>query len=123
MNEQLIAYNLSIFDPDDNTGALGDSSWLGMVPFGATLVYASVAPHEDDASATMDIQDDGSDIVTAIAAATHLTPGEWISTHCGGSETPVAIAAGSELELDFNSAAGGNRFDVTLLFLSGETWG
>ena len=123
MNEKLIAYNLSIFDPDDNTGALGDSSCMVMVPFGATLVYASVAPHEDDAAATMDIQDDGVDIVTAIAAATHLTPGEWISVHCGGTETPVDIAAGSEIELDFNSAAATTRFDVTLLLLQGESWG
>ena len=81
MNERLIAYNLPIFDPDNDAGALGDSSWLGMVPFGATLVYASVSPHEDDASATMDIQDDTADIVTAIDAAVHLVPGEWISTH------------------------------------------
>lgn len=123
MNEKLIAYNLSIFDPDDGAGALGDSACMVMVPFGATLVYASVAPHEDDASATMDIQDDTVDIVTAIAAATHLVPGEWISTHCGGTETPVAIDAGSELELDFNSAEPTSRFDVTLLFLLGESWG
>ena len=123
MNEQLIAYNLSIFDPDDGAGALGDSSCMVMIPFGATLVYASVSPHEDDGGATLDIQDDGTDIATAIDAAVHLVPGEWISTHCGGSETPVAIVAGSELELDFNSAEATTRFDVTLLFLQGETWG
>jgi hypothetical protein len=123
MNEQLIAYSLSIFDPDDNTGALGDSSWYSIIPFGATLVYASVSPHENDGGATMDIQDDGSDIVTAIDAAVHLVPGEWISTHCGGTETPVVIVAGSDLELDFNSAAATTRFDVILLFLQGESWG
>jgi len=120
MNERLITYNLSLFDPN---GTLSTSAWLGMVPFGATLVYACVSPHEDDSGATIDIQDDGVDIVTAISAADHDVPGEWISTHCGGAETPVQIAAGSELEIDINSAAATTRFDVSLVFLQGETWG
>lgn len=123
MNENLVTYNLQVFDPDTAGGAIGTSAWLGMVPFAATLVYASVSPHEDDASATIDIQDDGTDIVTAIAAATHATPGEWISTHCGGTQTPVAIAAGSELEIDVNSGAATTRLDVTLIFLQGAGWG
>ena len=123
MNEKLVTYNLSVFDPDNDAGALGDSSCMVMVPFQAMLVYASVSPHEDDASATMDIQDDGTDIVTAIDASDHDVPGEWITTHCGGTQTAVSIAAGSEIELDFNSAAATTRFDVTLVFLHGETWG
>lgn len=123
MNEKIVTYNLSVFDPDDNTGSVGASACMVMVPFGATLIYASVSPHEDDADATMDIQDDGTDIVTAIDASDHDVPGEWISVHAGGTQTPVAIAAGSEIELDFNSAAATTRFDVTLAFLQGEIWG
>jgi hypothetical protein len=123
MNERLITYNFQIFDPDHSGGAIGASALLTMVPFGATLVYASVSPHEDDSGATIDIQDDATDIVTGIDASDHDVPGEWISTHCGGSQTPVAIAAGSELEIDVNSAAATTRLDVTLLFLQGETWG
>jgi len=121
MNERLVAYSLSIMDPAET--ALGASAWLGMLPFGGTLVYASAAPHENDSAATIDIQDDGTDIVTAIACATAGTPGEWISTHCGGAETPVAIAAGSELEIDANSVAATTRLDIVMLFLTGETWG
>jgi len=121
MNENLVAYNLSVYDPAETT--VGTSAIMVMVPFQATLVYASASPHEDDADATMDIQDDGTDIVTAIGCADHDVPGEWISTHFGGSNAPVAIAAGSELELDFNSTAGTTRVDVTLLFLAGEVWG
>jgi hypothetical protein len=122
MNERLLVYSLNIGDPDE-AQAVGASGWLGMMPIGATLIYASVSPMEDDTGATMDIQDDGTDIVTAIACATQATPGEWATTHVGGAETPVAIAAGSELELDFNNAAAANRFDVTLWFLTGESWG
>lgn len=122
MNEKLVSYNLSLFDPDDGAG-MSTSAWLGMVPFNATLVYASVSPHEDDAGATIDIQDDGTDIVTAIDASDHDVPGEWISTHCGGTQTPQVIAAGSELEIDANAVAATTRLDVTLLFLQGEVWG
>jgi hypothetical protein len=122
MNERLIAYNLNIGDPAEGS-AVGASAAMVMVPFGATLVYASVSPFEDDTGATIDIQDDGTDIVTAIDAADHDVPGEWACTGYGGTNTPVAIAAGSEIEIDINAAAAANRFDVTLLFLTGETWG
>jgi hypothetical protein len=94
-----------------------------MAPFACTLVYVSVSPFADDASATIDIQDDGTDIVTGVDASDHDVPGEWITTHAGGAETEVRIAAGSEIEVDVNDGAAGNRFDVTLLFLTGEEWG
>jgi hypothetical protein len=71
----------------------------------------------------MDINDDGVAIVSAMACATKAAPGEWISTHAGGTETPVTIAAGSEMTLDFNAAAAANRFDVVILLLTGESWG
>ena len=122
MNERLIAYNLSLFDPTDDSG-MGASASVFMVPFGATLVYASAAPHENDGGATIDIQDDGTDIVTALTCAVAGTPGEWISTHCGGTETPVDIVAGSEMEIDANAVAATTRLDITLLFLHGESWG
>ena len=122
MNERLVAYNLNIGDPDESQ-AVGASAAMVMVPFGCTLVYASVSPFEDDTGATIDIQDDGTDIVTAIDASDHDVPGEWATPHTGGTNTAVAIAAGSEIEIDVNNAAAANRFDVTLLFLTGETWG
>lgn len=121
-NENLVNYTFSIFDPTD-TNAVGDLACYFMVPFAATLVYASVAPWDDDAGATMDINDDGAAIVTALTAADKDVPGEWISTHVGGTQTPVRVEAGSELTLDFNSAAAANRFDVQMLFLRGEGWG
>ncbi len=122
MNERLIAYNLNIGDPDESAAVTTAAAYI-MVPFEATLVYVAVSPFEDDGSATIDILDDGTDIVTAVDASDHDVPGEWISVHCGGSETPVSIAAGSELVVDVNSGTAANRFDVTLLFLTGEQWG
>lgn len=122
MNERIVAYNLNIADPTEGS-SMSNSAAMVMVPFGATLIYASVSPFADDASATMDIQDDGTDIVTGVDASDHDVPGEWQSTHVGGSNAPIAIAAGSEIEIDLNSAAAGNRFDITLLFLTGESWG
>ncbi len=122
MNERIVTYSFSVFDPDDSQ-AVGAAALYTMVPFEATLIYASVAPFEDDAGATVDIQDDASDIVTGIDASDKDVPGEWASVHVGGSNDPVAIAAGSEISLDFNNAAAANRFDVELQFLTGEKWG
>lgn len=122
MNERLVAYTLNIADPTEGA-AVSQSASMVMIPFAATLVYAAVSPFNDDTGAVMDIQDDGSDIITGIDASDHDVPGEWISTHCGGTNAPIQIAAGSELELDFDLGAVANRFDVVLLFLTGEKWG
>ena len=122
MNENLITYTFSVTDATE-ASTLGANAVYFMVPFGATLVYASAAPQDDDALCTVDINDDGSEIVAAIDATDKDVPGEWISTHFGGTETPVEIAAGSVLDLDFNNAAAANRIDVQLLFLQGSTWG
>ena len=122
MNENLVSYTFSVGNPTEIT-ALGDNALYFMVPFGATLVYVSVAPHDDDALASLDINDDGVAIVSAVDATDKDVPGEWISTHFGGSETPVEIAAGSVCDFDFNDAAAANRFDIVMLMLQGSTWG
>lgn len=122
MNETLVPYNFNVFNPNDGAAVAGSALFIP-VPFTGTLVYASVSPFEDDPGATMDIQDDTVDVVTAIDASDHDVPGEWISTHLGGDEAPVQFVAGSMLELDFNAAANANRFDVSLLFLAGAGWG
>ena len=122
MNERLVSYTFNLYDPNDIAG-LGNLCAYFMLPFGATLVYVSGTPMTDDAGTTLDLHDDGVEIIAALACAVKATPGEWISTHCGGSETPIAIAAGSEMTMDLNGIEVGVRFDVQLLFLVGESWG
>ena len=122
MNERLVSYTFSVGNPAEAT-PLGDNALYFMVPFGATLIYVSAAPWDDDAAATLDINDDGSEIITTLTCADKDVPGEWISTHCGGSNAPIAIGAGSVLDFDFNAAAAANRFDVVMLMLQGESWG
>jgi hypothetical protein len=71
----------------------------------------------------IDIQDDGADVITAITASTALTPGTWKSVHMGGTEAPVVIAAGSEVEIDVNLTAGTTptaKFDVAIWYLAGD---
>jgi hypothetical protein len=123
MNERLVAYTINLADPVEGN-ALGALETYFMLPFGATLVYASGSPSADDAGTTLDLMDDGAAAgPTALACAVAATPGEWISTHCGGSETPVQIAAGSVMSIDVNGIAVGVTFAIVLLFLVGETWG
>ena len=71
---------------------------------------------------TLDIQDDGADVIAAITADTALTPGSWKSVHMGGTEDPVHIVAGSEVEIDLNLAAGSTptaAFSVVIWYLGG----
>ena len=70
----------------------------------------------------VDIQDDGTDVITAIAANTALTPGTWKTAHMGGTQTPVHIAAGSEVEVDLNLTGGSTptaEFDLVIYYLGG----
>ncbi len=123
MNERIVSYTFNLYDPD-NTAGLGALSAYFMIPFGATLIYASGAPMVDDPGTTLDLMDDTVACgPTAMVAATKIVPGEWISTHCGGTETPVEIAAGSVMSYDLNALAVGISFSVVFLFLVGESWG
>jgi hypothetical protein len=72
---------------------------------------------------TIDIQDDGTGVITAITADTALTPGTWRTPHMGGTETPVTIAAGSEVEIDLNLSGGSTptaTFTVVIYYLAGK---
>ena len=123
MNERLVAYTAFITDPVEGN-PLGNLEGYFYLPFGATLVYASGSPQVDDAGTTFDLHDDGAACgPTALACAVAATPGEWISTHCGGSEIPVEIAAGSLMSYDVNGMANGISFGIVLLLLVGESWG
>ena len=71
---------------------------------------------------TIDIQDDGTDVIAAITADTALTPGVWQSVHMGGTNAPVHIVAGSEVEIDLNLTGGSTptaSFSVVIYYLGG----
>lgn len=71
---------------------------------------------------TIDIQDDGTDVIAALTANTALTPGTWKSVHMGGTEAPVHIAAGSEVEVDMNLTGGSSptaEFTLVIWYLGG----
>lgn len=72
---------------------------------------------------TIDIQDDGTDVIAAITANTALTPGTWKSVMMGGTEAPVHIAAGSEVEVDLNLTGGSSptaSFCLVIYYLAGD---
>ena len=83
MNERLVAYTINLADPVE-ANALGALETYFMMPYGATLVYASGTPSADDAGTSLDLHDDGVAVgPAALACAVAAVPGEWISTHCG----------------------------------------
>lgn len=120
MNERLVKMSYNLTDPTD-AAALAALTLHEYIPFGLTIVAVSAAPMEDDAGATIDINDDGTGVITAVDASDADVPGTWLSTHVGGTETPVVIAAGSELSIDVNLAASGNRIDISVWALVSET--
>jgi hypothetical protein len=95
------------------------------VPFGMTIVGVSLWPEAFTGTPTgfnVDIQVAAADVITAVAANTAGTPGEWKSTHLGGTNTPVAVAAGSVVEVDVNLTAGTTPtadYEVVIFALAG----
>lgn len=113
---QTMVFNIT--DPTDAAAAAALSVHF-YTPFAFTIVAVSAAPLEDDAGADIDINDDGTGVITTVDASDKDVPGTWLSTHAGGSNAPVEIGAGSEVTIDVNDAAAGNRFDVVIYYLPG----
>lgn len=111
--------SFSVTDPDE-TAAVGTAAARYELPFNHTIVGVSVCPLEDDTGATMDIQAGGTDVITAIACADKDAVTPWESTHVGGTNAPVTVAANTEVTFDFNNAAAANIFHVVISYLAGE---
>lgn len=119
MNERLTMISFTIVDPTEGN-AISTLQYYFDAIVDMTIVAVSVAPEVDDASATIDIDDDGTNVITAIDASDANVPGTWKSTHVGGTETPVHIAAGSLVSFDANSAAAATAFHVVVWAIMGE---
>ncbi len=113
--------NLSFTAVDPTEGnALGALNVYFDAIFDMTIIAVSAAPETNDAGATMDIDDDGSNVITAIDISDQNVPGTWKSAVAGGTNDPVFVAAGSKLGFDFNSAAAGTAVFVNVWYLIGE---
>lgn len=121
MNERLLSIPFKMVNPAEG-GALGALDYYINVPMDCVLVYVSAGADTDDPGLTLDINDDGTGIATAIDCADKEDPGEWKSTHFGGTETPVRIAAGSELSFDANAAANATTIGGYMLVLTSDVW-
>lgn len=119
MNERLVVLS---FDDGEVGVTLGANYRYFTVPCDLTVIYVEASPHTNDADVTIDINDDGSAAIAAVSAAVAATPGTWKSTHMGGANAPVKIAAGSVCSLDANSAAANTRMHVEIWALTGEVF-
>ncbi len=78
-------------------------------PRGLTIVGVDVVAEAFTGSPTgfdIDIQDDGTDVITAVSADTAGTVGTWRSKHFGGSNDRVHIDADSTVDIDINLTGG-----------------
>ena len=104
MNENLVVFDFDAQAQDDADSVHAFYAIKGFTIIGVSLEAESFA--NTPTGFNIDVQDDGTDVITAVAADTALTPGTWLSTAVGGSETPVKVAAGSEIEIDVNLVGG-----------------
>jgi hypothetical protein len=120
MHERLNVTSFTLVDPTEGS-ALGALHYYFDCIVDMTIIGVSVAPEKDQASATLDIDDDGSNVITAISCADADVPGTWKSTGLGGgTNTPVHIDAGSKVSFDVNTAGNGVAYHVVLFWLVGE---
>jgi len=117
MNERLVVLS---FTDGEVGGSLGDNYRYITVPCNLVIVAVYASPSADDAGLTVDINDDGSAAISAVTCDDADVPGSWISTHFGGAQTPVAVAADSVLSLDANDADSDTRIMVHIWALTGE---
>lgn len=95
------------------------------VPYGMTLVGISMwveAITGSPTNLTIDIQDDGTDVITVAFTVTAAGAAVWNSTALGGTNTPINIARGSVVEVDLNFTGGSTPaadYDITLFYLAG----
>lgn len=85
-----------------------------------TIVAVVTSPSTDDASATIDINDDGTGVITGLDLSDQNVPGTWLTPGYGGTNTPVKVAAGSLLSLDANDIDAGTTANVWITYLTGE---
>lgn len=118
MNTNLIALT---FTAEAQASAAGVFEF--QFPRKATIVFMSLcveAYASSGSSCNIDIQEAGSDVITALTANSAGTPGTWKSTHFGGTETPVTVAALTDIEVDLNLDQGTADFTLVVWALLGE---
>lgn len=118
MNERMICITLDEGEVGVTLGA--NYRYFTTPPFDLIVVYMTASPSTDDADLTVDLNDDGTGVITAVDASDADAPGTWKSTHVGGTNAPVNIAANSVCSLDANDAAANTRIMVQIWALAGE---
>jgi hypothetical protein len=117
MNDRLVCISI---DRGEVGVTLGAAYHYFTAPCDLTIVSVIATPSADDAGLTLDINDDAAAAIAAISCADADVPGTWKSTHVGGTNAPVTIAAGSVVSLDANSAAANTVLSVQIWALTGE---
>jgi hypothetical protein len=121
MNERLVTFT---FTAEAQEAA--DGVHQLKCPQGLDIVYVSVVAEAFSGAPdgfSIDIQDDGADVITAIAANTPGTVGAWCSKHFGGAHAPVHLAQGSIVDIDINLSNGSSPkadYSIMIWALVGE---
>lgn len=119
MRERLVMINRCLVDPTEGN-ALGTLEGYIQLPFAYTIVAISCAPQVDDGGLTVDVDDDGTNVISGIDGNDVNVPGRWGTPGYGGTNAPVHIAADSKVSFDVNNAAAATAVYVDMLILVGS---
>ena len=119
MNERLVTIPIPATYPGASA-ALGDNFAYYLTQMDLTIVGVTVAPSADDSGLTVDINDDGTGVITGVDASDQNVPGTWKAKGYGGANDPVHVEAGSKLSFDANNAANGTSLVGFILALTSE---
>jgi hypothetical protein len=119
MNERVQHKCITLIDADDGN-AVGVLEGYFTAMTNMRIVGISAAPFIDAVGATLDVDDDGANVIAALACAVAAVPGTWKSTFIGGVETPVVIAKDSLVSFDINSGGAATSYYVHLYYVIDE---
>ena len=119
MNERVQHKCITLIDAVE-ANSIGNLEGYFVAMTNMRIIGISAAPFKDDAAATLDVDDDGSNVIAALACAVAAVPGTWKSTFIGGAETPIVIAKDSKVSFDINSGAAATSFYVHLWYIIDE---
>jgi hypothetical protein len=120
-NEVMRVLSFSLEAQDDADGVIEFEALEDMTIVGVSLCAEAFTG--TPTGFNIDIQDDGSDVIAAVAANTAGTPGTWKAVHMGGTNSAAHIAAGSSVEVDVNFSGGTTPdadFTLLIYYLAGK---
>ncbi len=114
MKENIVALPFYVQGQVDADGVIEFEALCGMTIHGVNLCAEAFTG--SPTGFNIDVQVETADVITAVAANSAGTSGTWKTPELGGTQTPVHVDAGEDVEIDVNLTGGSTpTADFTLI--------